>query len=26
MTDEFVEVAKKAEGIEEMHVLCEKWW
>ena len=26
MTDELVNVAKKAEGMEERHVLCEKWW
>ncbi|KAG9239294.1 putative oxidoreductase NAD-binding domain-containing protein 1 [Amylocarpus encephaloides] len=26
LTDEFVEVAKKAEGMKEENVLCEKWW
>ena len=26
MTDEFVEVLKKAPGMEEKRVLCEKWW
>ena len=26
MTDEFVEAAKTAQGINERHVLCEKWW
>lgn len=26
MTDEFVTAAKEAEGIDERHVLCEKWW
>ena len=26
MTDEFVEAAKEAEGMDERHVLCEKWW
>jgi NAD(P)H-flavin reductase len=26
MTDELVELAKQAEGIDERHVLCEKWW
>jgi ferredoxin-NADP reductase len=26
MTDEFVKAAKKAEGMDERHVLCEKWW
>lgn len=26
MTDEFVEVLRGAEGMEEKRVLCEKWW
>jgi len=26
MTDELVDIAKKAEGMDERHVLCEKWW
>ena len=26
MTDEFVKIAKEAEGMDERHVLCEKWW
>lgn len=26
MTDEFVEKAKKAEGMEDVNVLSEKWW
>jgi ferredoxin-NADP reductase len=26
MTDEFFEAAKGAEGMDERHVLCEKWW
>ncbi len=26
MTDEFVEAAKEAEGMDKRHVLCEKWW
>ena len=26
MTDEFVEVLKKAPGMQEKRVLCEKWW
>jgi len=26
MTDEFVKAAKDAEGMDERHVLCEKWW
>lgn len=26
MTDEFVEVLRHAEGMEEERVLCEKWW
>lgn len=26
MTDEFVEVLREAEGMEEKRVLCEKWW
>lgn len=26
MTDEFVKTAKEAEGMDERHVLCEKWW
>ena len=26
MTDEFVKAAKGADGMDERHVLCEKWW
>lgn len=26
MTDEFVEVLRELEGMEERRVLCEKWW
>jgi len=26
MTDEFVELLKKAPGMDETRVLCEKWW
>ena len=26
MTDHFVEVAGKAEGMDRAHVMCEKWW
>ena len=26
MTDDFVEVLRHAEGMEEQRVLCEKWW
>ena len=26
MTDDFVEVLMRAEGMEEKRVLCEKWW
>jgi len=26
MTDEFVELLKKAPGMDEKRVLCEKWW
>jgi len=26
MRDELVNAAKKAEGMDERHVLCEKWW
>ena len=26
MTDEFVDVLRKAEGMDERRVLCEKWW
>lgn len=26
MTDEFVKVMSRAEGIERERVLCEKWW
>ncbi len=26
MTDDFVEKAKKADGMEEANVLSEKWW
>ncbi len=26
MTDEFVQVLRQAEGMEEHNVLCEKWW